>query len=195
MTGTIEARPESDQRTPVRDRPAGVRPVDDRMVDERPTRDRALRERPTGERAPGERPTGERAPGVRPMGERSVRQLVHEATEQLSQLVRQEMALAKLELTDKGRRMGRGGGMLGASGALAYIGLIALAATAAAALVLLLPVWAATLTVAFGLLLLAGLLAIVGRTQLRLAVPPKPQKALGSVRADVEEIKERAHHR
>jgi len=148
-------------------------------------RDRALRDRSMGERAPG----------GRPMSEHSVGQLVHEATEQLSQLIRQEMALAKAELTNKGRRMGRGGGMLGASGALAYIGLFALAAAAAAALVLLLPVWAAALTVAVGLLLLAGLLAVVGRTQLRQAVPPKPQKALGSIRADVEEIRERAHHR
>ncbi|AJE42765.1 phage holin family protein [Streptomyces nodosus] len=134
-------------------------------------------------------------PDGHPMGERSVRQLVHDGTEQLSQLVRQEMTLAKLELTDKGRRMGRGGGMLGASGALAYIGFFAFAAAAAAALVLLLPVWAAALTVAFGLLLIAGLLGIIGRAQLRRAVPPGPKEALGSVRADVEEIKERAHHR
>ncbi|MCN9240409.1 phage holin family protein [Streptomyces sp. RY43-2] len=138
---------------------------------------------------------GERAPGERPMGDHSMGQLVHEATEQISQLVRQEMALAKMELTHKGRRAGRGGGMLGASGALAYIALFAFAAAAAAALVLLLPVWAAALTVAFGLMLLAGLLGIVGRTQLRRAVPPKPQETMQSVRADVGEIKGRAHHR
>ncbi len=39
----------------------------------------------------------------------------------------------------------------------------------------------------------AGVLAVLGRGQLARAVPPTPQGALDSVKADVEEIKERAH--
>ncbi|MFH8219107.1 phage holin family protein [Streptomyces sp. NPDC018057] len=130
-----------------------------------------------------------------PAGDRSVGELVHDATEQLSLLARQEVALAKEELTAKGRRMGRGGGLLGAAGALAYVGLFALAGTGVAALSLVLPVWAAALIVTGVLFALAGLLALIGRAQLHSAGPPTPQRALGSVRADVEEIKERAHHR
>ncbi|PWI19147.1 hypothetical protein DI272_37100 [Streptomyces sp. Act143] len=123
----------------------------------------------------------------------SVGELVGQATEQLSQLVRQEVALAKEELAEKGRRAGRGGGLLGAAGAIAYAGLLALAATAAAALSLTLPVWAAALIVTAVLFLTAALLAANGRAQLRRAAPPTPEEALGSVRADVEEIRERAH--
>ncbi|MBD0420863.1 phage holin family protein [Streptomyces sp. NPDC052309] len=123
----------------------------------------------------------------------SVGALVGQATEQLSRLVRQEVALAKLELAEKGRRAGRGGGMLGAAGAIAYVGLFALAGTAAAALSLVLPVWAAALIVAAVLFAVAGLLAMTGRAQLRRATPPKPEQTLGSVRADMEEIRERAH--
>ncbi|NUO45519.1 MAG: phage holin family protein [Streptomyces sp.] len=123
----------------------------------------------------------------------SVGELVGQATEQLSQLVRQEVALAKEELAEKGRRAGRGGGMLGAAGAIAYAGLLALAGTATAALSLTLPVWAAALVVTAVLFALAALLAAKGRTQLRRAAPPTPEETLGSVRADVEEIKERAH--
>ncbi|WP_257004023.1 phage holin family protein, partial [Streptomyces sp. SA15] len=67
------------------------------------------------------------------------------------------------------------------------------AATAAAALSLALPVWASALIVTAVLFALAGLLAATGRAQLRRATPPTPEEALGSVRADVEEIKERAH--
>ncbi|MFF1487135.1 phage holin family protein [Streptomyces sp. NPDC058319] len=130
-----------------------------------------------------------------PAGDRSVGELVHDATEQLSLLARQEVALAKEELTAKGRRMGRGGGLLGVAGALAYVGLFALAGTGVAALSLVLPVWAAALIVTGVLFALAGLLALTGRAQLRRAGPPTPQRALGSVKADVEEIKERAHHR
>ena len=123
----------------------------------------------------------------------SVGELVGQATEQLSRLVRQEVALAKEELAAKGRRAGRGGGMLGAAGAFAYAGLLALAGTGAAALSLALPVWASALIVTAVLFVIAGILAVTGRAQLRRATPPTPEEALGSVRADVQEIKGRAH--
>lgn len=125
--------------------------------------------------------------------EHSVGELVGQATEQISRLARQEVALAKEELAEKGRRAGRGGGMLGAAGAFAYAGLLALAGTAVAALDLVLPLWAAALIVTAVLFAVAGLLALAGRGQLRRATPPKPERTLGSVRADMEEIKERAH--
>ena len=43
------------------------------------------------------------------------------------------------------------------------------------------------------LFVIAAVLAIAGRGQLRGATPPKPERTLGSVKADVEEIKGRAH--
>ncbi|NJP49439.1 phage holin family protein [Streptomyces sp. SBST2-5] len=125
--------------------------------------------------------------------EHNVGELVTQATEQLSKLVRQEVALAKAELADKGRRAGMGGGMLGAAGAFAYAGLLAAAGTGAAALSLVVPVWAAALIVTVLLFVIAGVLAMAGRGQLRRATPPKPQRAVDSMKADVEEIKGRAH--
>ncbi|MEW1683483.1 phage holin family protein [Streptomyces sp. NPDC093594] len=125
--------------------------------------------------------------------EHSVGELVGQATEQLSRLARQEVALAKEELAEKGRRAGVGGGMLGAAGAFAYAGLLALAATGIAALDLVLPLWAAALIITGVLFAIAGVLALTGRGQLRRATPPKPERTLGSVKADVEEIKGRAH--
>lgn len=126
-------------------------------------------------------------------GHHTVGELVGRATEQLSRLVRQEMALAKEELAEKGRRAGRGGSLLGAAGAFGYAGLLALAGTAVAALSLVLPVWAAALIVTAVLFVIAGVLAAAGRSQLRRATPATPEETIGSVRADVEEIKERAH--
>jgi hypothetical protein len=137
--------------------------------------------------------TGTIHPGPVRDEHRSVGELVGQATEQLSRLVRQEVALAKEELAAKGRRAGRGGGLLGAAGAFAYAGLLASAGTAVAALSLVLSVWAAALIVTGVLFVIAGVLAATGRAQLRQAVPPTPEEALGSVRADVEEIRERAH--
>lgn len=49
-------------------------------------------------------------PGPGEHDHHSVGELVGQATEQLSLLVRQEVALAKEELAEKGRRAGRGGG-------------------------------------------------------------------------------------
>ena len=106
---------------------------------------------------------------------RSVGELVGQATEQLSMLMRQEVALAKEELAEKGRRVGRGGGMLGAAGAFAYAGLLALAGTGVAALSLVLPVWAAALIVTAVLFVIAAVLGATGRSQLRQATPPPPR--------------------
>lgn len=125
--------------------------------------------------------------------EHTVGELVGQATEQISRLARQEVALAKEELAEKGRRVGVGGGMLGAAGAFGYAGLLALAATGIVALDLVLPLWAAALIITGVLFVIAGVLALAGRGQLRRATPPKPERTLGSVKADVEEIKERAH--
>jgi hypothetical protein len=83
--------------------------------------------------------------------------------------------------------------MLGAAGAVAYVGLFALAGTAVAALSLVLPVWAAALIVTAVLFAIAGLLAMSGRAQLRQAAPPTPERTIDSVKADVDEIRERAH--
>ncbi|WP_030318597.1 phage holin family protein [Streptomyces sp. NRRL B-3229] len=137
--------------------------------------------------------TGTTAPRPTHDEHHSVGELVGQATEQLSRLVRQEVALAKEELAAKGRRAGRGGGLLGAAGAFAYAGLLALAGTGAAALSLVLPVWAAALIVTGVLFVIAAVLAATGRAQLRHAAPPTPEAALDSVKADVEEIRERAH--
>ncbi|OII59722.1 hypothetical protein BJP40_28800 [Streptomyces sp. CC53] len=126
-------------------------------------------------------------------GEPSVGELVKRASEQVADLVRLEVRTARAELTQKGRRAGVGGGLLGAAGAVAYVGLIALAGTAVALLALVLDVWAAALIVTGVLFLCAGVLALLGRAQVRRAVPPVPQRALDGVRSDVDEIKERVH--
>ncbi|MFE6775457.1 phage holin family protein [Streptomyces sp. NPDC057702] len=121
-----------------------------------------------------------------------VGELVQRASQQLSQLVRDEMRLARAEMTQKGRRFGRGGGLLGGAGLVGVLALQALVATAIAALALALDVWVAALVVTAVLAGVAGLLAILGRQQISKAAPPAPEQTVDSVRADVAEIKERA---
>ncbi|WP_405567602.1 phage holin family protein [Streptomyces sp. NBC_01167] len=123
----------------------------------------------------------------------SVGDLVSQASQQLSQLVREELRLAQAEMTQKGKRFGKGGGMFGGAGIVAFIGLQALAATAIAALVLVLPLWAAALIITGVLFVIAAILAAMGKKQVGMATPPTPERAIDSIKADVAEIKERAH--
>ncbi|MDI5942380.1 phage holin family protein, partial [Micromonospora sp. DH15] len=58
--------------------------------------------------------------------EPSTAELVQRATEQVSRLVRDELALARAELTQKGKHAGIGIGLFGGGGALALYGLGAL---------------------------------------------------------------------
>ncbi|MFD3518455.1 phage holin family protein [Streptomyces sp. NPDC058657] len=119
--------------------------------------------------------------------------LVTQASQQLSQLVREEMRLAQAEMTEKGKRFGIGGGLFGGAGMVAFLALQALVATGIAALSLVLPVWASALIVFGVLLVIAGVLALVGKKQIAQAGPPVPERAIDSVKADVDEIKEKTH--
>lgn len=125
--------------------------------------------------------------------EHSVSELVSQASGQLSDLVRQEMRLAMAEVSGKGRRAGIGGGLFGVAGVAALVAFLAFATAAIAAFSLILPVWAAALVVAGCLLLVAGVTALAGKAEFSRAKPPMPTAAMDSVKADVHELKERAH--
>jgi hypothetical protein len=119
--------------------------------------------------------------------------LVRQAAEQISRLVRDELALAKAEMTAKGRRAGVGAGLLGGGGAVALYGVAALTAALILGLAEVLPAWLAALIVGVLLLGVAGTMALVGRERVKEALPPVPEETVRSVRADIDEVKERAH--
>ncbi|MFD3701481.1 phage holin family protein [Streptomyces sp. NPDC058646] len=119
--------------------------------------------------------------------------LVTRASQQIAELVRQEMQLARAEMTQKGKRYGRGGGLFAAAGALGLLTAQALLATCIAALALVLPVWVAALAVTGTLAAAAAVTALAGKRQITKAGAPLPEQTLDSVKADVAEIKEKAH--
>ena len=126
-------------------------------------------------------------------GEPSAAELVKQVAEQTQRLVRQEIALARLEISQKAKHAGIGAGLLGGAALVSFFG----GATLVAMLVLLLATalepWLAALIVAAGLLALAGVLAIGGKGQLARAAPPAPEQTIDSVKADVEEVRAHAH--
>jgi hypothetical protein len=118
----------------------------------------------------------------------STADLVKLASEQVSQLIRDELALARMEMQTKAKRMGLGAGLFGGAGVVVFYGVGALIAGIALLIALALPAWASALIVAGGLFLLAGLFALFGRSEVKRAGTPMPDEAIGSVKADVQTL-------
>jgi putative superfamily III holin-X len=106
--------------------------------------------------------------------ERTLGQLVAQASDDLSGLVRAEIALAKAELRVDAKNAAIGGGLFGAAGYLGVLASVTLVITIAYALMAAgLRAWAAFLIVSVALLLLAGILVLVGRSRIRKVSPPE----------------------
>ncbi len=111
-------------------------------------------------------------------GEPTVGQLVVQAQREFAAVVRGEVELAKAELKDSAAAAGRGAGMFGAAGFLGVVAFILLSISAAYGLVAAgLHPALAFLVVAGVYLLVALVLVLVGRSQLRKVSPPERTKA------------------
>jgi uncharacterized membrane protein YqjE len=136
-------------------------------------------------------PSGDQAADGRPP-EATVAQLVQRATDQITRLVRDELTLARAELTAKGKRAGSGAAMVGGAGGVALFATGALVAAFILVLAEFMPAWVAALIVAVVLFAVAGLLALFGKKQVKQTMPAKPESTLHSVRADVESVQQAA---
>jgi MFS family permease len=122
----------------------------------------------------------------------SIGELVQRLSQQTATLVRQELHLAQLELQHKGKRAGIGAGLFGGA---ALVGFGAFGAFIAGLVLLMseaVDTWIAAFVVAAGLALVGGLLALGGKKEVAQAIPPKPEAAIQSVHADIDEVKARA---
>ncbi|MEV6606611.1 phage holin family protein [Kutzneria sp. NPDC051319] len=119
-----------------------------------------------------------------PQDEASTGQLLGRLTEQLSTLVRDEAALAVVEVKTKARAAGIGVGVLVGAALFGFLGLCALIACAIIALALVLPAWLSALAVGGALIVFAGLLGAFAVAKLRRGVPPVPQETVANVKDD-----------
>ncbi len=117
---------------------------------------------------------------------------MRELSEQTTTLVRQELELARLELTDKGKRAGIGVGMFGGAGAMGLYAFGALTACLILLLATAVTAWLAALIVAIVYGAVAGGLALSGKSKVQHAVPPVPEQATESVKENVQWTKTRA---
>lgn len=126
------------------------------------------------------------------LSDRPVADLLRQLSEQTATLVRQELDLAKAELTAKGKQAGIGAGMFGAAGVVGLYAVGALTAAIVLGLSLAMKGWLAALIVAAVYGAVAGVLALFGKTKLQRGVPPVPEQTVQTLREDVELTKQRA---
>jgi len=124
--------------------------------------------------------------------EASMAELVRQLSDQTTLLARQEVALAKAELAEKGKRAGVGAGMFGGAGLVGACAVGAFVAAAILGLATAVDGWLAAVIVGLVLAAVAGVLALVGKNRVQEATPPLPEEAISSAKQDVETVKARA---
>lgn len=120
--------------------------------------------------------------------DRTLGQLVSDAGRDVKDLVQHEVALLKAELQDDVKAGAVAGGLFGAAGFLGAVGFLLLCVAAALGIDAAgLPAWAGFLIVAAVLVLVAGILALVGKR--RIGRISKPERTIATVQGTVATLK------
>lgn len=124
--------------------------------------------------------------------DRSIGDLFGKLSAETSTLIRQEMELARAELTEKGKQAGKGAGLFGGAATVALLGAGAITAGIVMLLGLLIPDWLAAIVVGLVFVGIAALLGLRGRDEIQAATPPVPEQTVDTVKEDVQWAKTRA---
>jgi MFS family permease len=123
--------------------------------------------------------------------EKPIGDLLKQLSQETSTLVRQELDLAKAEMTEKGKKAGKGAGMFGGAGVAGLMALFALTLTAIFALDRAMDGWLAALIVTAVWGAIAGVLALTGKKKVQEATPAAPEQTVETIKEDVEWAKTR----
>ncbi len=119
----------------------------------------------------------------------TIGRLVNDALQDVSTLVRSEIALAKAEVSADAKKAGKAGAMFGAAGFIGVLGVIFLLHTIAQGLIAAgLAPWLSYLIVTLLLFVLAGILALVGKSALK-GFSGKPARAISTTQETVAAVK------
>ncbi len=122
--------------------------------------------------------------------DRSIGELFGDLTREMSTLFRQEVQLAKVEMTQKATETGKNVAFIAVGGFIAYAGLLALIATLVIILATAgLPWWAASLLVTVVVLAIGGVLVMQGLNRLK-QTSLVPTQTMQTLKEDQEFIKE-----
>ncbi len=126
---------------------------------------------------------------VRRMDERPLGELFSDLVTETTTLVRNEVALAKVEITQKVTKAGTNIGSLVIGGAIGYAALLAFCAAAILLLDMVMPAWLAAVIVGAIVACVAWLMISKAITALR-NMDMKPQETVESLKEDAQWIKE-----
>jgi hypothetical protein len=118
--------------------------------------------------------------------EQSLGELLKQLSQETTQLLKQEIELAKAEVGEKGRQAGKGAGLLGSAGVIGLGAVGALTACFILALAAVMPSWLAALIVAVVYGAVAAILALQGRNRIKQATPPVPEQTIETLKEDVQ---------
>jgi hypothetical protein len=114
---------------------------------------------------------GADGPDERPGSPRPLGVVAASAVNGVRTLLRKQVELARIEVVEAATTRAMGAGMMGGAAVMGVFGVLFAAAAGAAALAIVLPTWAAILTVAAVFFLVAAVLALIGRRSVRTARP------------------------
>jgi uncharacterized membrane protein YqjE len=137
-------------------------------------------------------PTRDKQQANGTLSDESTGDLVRRLSEDVSTLVRQEVELAKAELSEKGRKAGRGAGMFGGAGLFGVFAFAALTTALIAGLSEEMDTWVAALIVAVAYAGVGAVLALTGKQQVEEAGPPQPEQTVETIKEDVQWAKSQA---
>jgi Putative Actinobacterial Holin-X, holin superfamily III len=118
-----------------------------------------------------------------PRPKRPLGAVVTSAIDGTRTLLKKQVELAKIEVTEAVSVRAKGAGMMAGAGVMALYALGFLAAAGSVALALVLPAWAANLIVAAVFVAIAGVLALVGRKAIKNA-PTTPEQTQETLKED-----------
>jgi hypothetical protein len=116
-----------------------------------------------------------------PAQEKSLGELFGDLTREATDLVRQEVQLAKTEMTQKAAKVGKDAGMIAAGGFVAYIGALALAAALIIGLGKLIGYGWSALLVGIVFVAIGAMVAMQGLAALK-RVDPVPHQTIESIK-------------
>jgi uncharacterized membrane protein YqjE len=117
--------------------------------------------------------------------DRALGDLLKEVMTDGSMLIRQEIALARVEMAEKAKVYASASAMMAVAAILGVFALGVLTACIILAIDLALPAWLAALIVAAAYLVVAGILVVVGITRMRRAGKPVPEQTIETIKEDV----------
>ncbi|WP_324649369.1 phage holin family protein [Georgenia sp. H159] len=127
--------------------------------------------------------------GNEPPGRPTVGELVARISDQFSRILRGEIELIQVKATEKAKKVGAGAAMFAVAALLGFFAFALLLTTAVLGLAEALPAWLSALIVAVVLLVIAAIVALVGKKLLQSGEAPSAEDTKANLKADIDAVK------